>query len=344
MVDFLKFALHHHVAAEINHLEEKQNASGCDNSGSNNSSGSSTDLALALERAFLITDIHAKHVGISSSGATVAMCLIKVRFISVGATLTASSSLFISLTPPYFRPFAWQKLHDRVEIVAANAGDARIVLCTNSSHPTNIFAQPHGSPSAAAPPSSWWGHPVAIRLTTDHNCANASECDRIEKSGGFVFRNRVVGVLAITRSLGDQVLKPYVLAHPFICHAAALLPLSSSNSDDNRATDSNADSNKENQSHRETEPQPEDEMQKLPAQESAEPPTARSGGGSITRGDFVIVACDGLWDVMDDQTAVNVVLMHLQSGVPPHDVAQRLVDEALRRGTTDNVSAMVVFL
>jgi serine/threonine protein phosphatase PrpC len=343
MVDFLKFALHHHVAAEINHLEEKQNASsGCgDNNSSSSSSGSSADLALALERAFLITDIHAKHVGISSSGATVAMCLIKVRFVSVGATLIASSSLPISLTPPYFRPFAWQKLHDRVEIVAANAGDARIVLCTNNHSPAQ-----HGSPpAAAAPPSSWWGPPVAIRLTTDHNCTNASECDRIETSGGFVFRNRVVGVLAITRSLGDQVLKPYVLAHPFICHAAALLP-SSNNNEDNRATDSDASSsNKENPSHRETDPpQPVDEMQKLPAQESAEPPTARSGGGIITRGDFVIVACDGLWDVMDDQTAVNVVLMHLQNGVPPQHVAQCLVDESLRRGTTDNVSAMVVFL
>jgi serine/threonine protein phosphatase PrpC len=227
-----------------------------------------------------------------------------------------------------------------VEIVAANAGDARIVLCTNN-HPTNVpAAQPHGSPPAVAPPSSWWGHPVAIRLTTDHNCTNASECDRIEKSGGFVFRNRVVGVLAITRSLGDQVLKPYVLAHPFICHAAALLPSTSSSRD----ADSDTTNNKENQSHGGTEPQqPEDEMQKLPAQESAEPPTSTCGG-ITSRGDFVIVACDGLWDVMDDQTAVNVVLMHLQNGVPPQHVAQCLVDEALRRGTTDNVSAMVVFL
>jgi hypothetical protein len=87
MVDFLKSALHHHVAEEMDHLERKRrqqqqpSTKGAGSSNSGDDNGSSADLALALERAFLITDIHAKHLGISSSGATVAVALIKVGWL-----------------------------------------------------------------------------------------------------------------------------------------------------------------------------------------------------------------------------------------------------------------------
>lgn len=55
---------------------------------------------------------------------------------------------------------------------------------------------------------------------------------------------------------------------------------------------------------------------------------------------FVIVACDGLWDVMSDTEAVNLV-----SGMKDaKKMADKLVKTALARGTTDNVSAMVVRL
>ena len=56
---------------------------------------------------------------------------------------------------------------------------------------------------------------------------------------------------------------------------------------------------------------------------------------------FILCACDGLFDVMSDQDAVDFVLDHLDE----HDtIAQLLVKEALRRGSTDNITATVAWL
>jgi serine/threonine protein phosphatase PrpC len=86
---------------------------------------------------------------------------------------------------------------------------------------------------------------------------------------------------------------------------------------------------------------------------------------------FIIVACDGVWDVIEDQAAVDLVrclrlsawldahergpvrtaqvsAMLPSMGSVPEAAAQRcaaaLVQEALRRGTTDNVTALVLIL
>lgn len=70
---------------------------------------------------------------------------------------------------------------------------------------------------------------------------------------------------------------------------------------------------------------------------------------------FLIMACDGVWDVMSDQEAVDMVLEHCgvsnenEAESSKHDVtpsetaAEILVDEAIERGTGDNVTAIVVF-
>lgn len=58
---------------------------------------------------------------------------------------------------------------------------------------------------------------------------------------------------------------------------------------------------------------------------------------------FLILACDGLWDVVDDETAVAFVNEALDedAGLDPHSIAHRLVRLALAEGTTDNVSVVV---
>jgi serine/threonine protein phosphatase PrpC len=54
-----------------------------------------------------------------------------------------------------------------------------------------------------------------------------------------------------------------------------------------------------------------------------------------------ILACDGLWDIMQPQQAVDFVAGHLgQTALT--DVARALVEEALKKGSTDNITAMVV--
>ncbi|KAK9475122.1 phosphatase 2C-like domain-containing protein [Dipodascopsis tothii] len=54
--------------------------------------------------------------------------------------------------------------------------------------------------------------------------------------------------------------------------------------------------------------------------------------------EFVILACDGLWDVCSDQAAVDLV----RPIADPDAAAKALVDHALRNFSTDNITCMVV--
>jgi len=108
----------------------------------------------------------------------------------------------------------------------------------------------------------------------------------LSKPGGFLFKRRVLGVLAITRSLGDHVLKQFVIAHPAV------------------------------------------QERQLELQNEEEPT-------------FLVIACDGLWDVMTDQEAVDLVRNY---DGERSEIAGYLVEEAIRRGTCDNVTAIVSWL
>jgi serine/threonine protein phosphatase PrpC len=57
--------------------------------------------------------------------------------------------------------------------------------------------------------------------------------------------------------------------------------------------------------------------------------------------DFVVLACDGLWDVMTHQDVLSLVGEVLTRTNDPQEAANRLVREALERHSTDNVSAIV---
>ncbi|KAG0166717.1 Protein phosphatase 2C 1 [Apophysomyces sp. BC1015] len=137
-------------------------------------------------------------------------------------------------------------------LYTANVGDARAVLSHNGK---------------------------AIRLSYDHKGNDAKETKRIKDSGGLVMNNRVSGLLAVTRSLGDYPLKEYVIGTPYIT---------------------------------ETE---------LGAKDK-----------------FLILACDGLWDVCDDQTAVK----QIKKVEDAQTASKKLLDLAITKGTLDNVSVMVV--
>ena len=61
--------------------------------------------------------------------------------------------------------------------------------------------------------------------------------------------------------------------------------------------------------------------------------------------DYLILACDGLWDVLNSNDVVSEVAAHLR--VTDNDlssVALKLVKLARDRGSTDNISVVVVFL
>ena len=60
--------------------------------------------------------------------------------------------------------------------------------------------------------------------------------------------------------------------------------------------------------------------------------------------EFLILACDGLWDVSSSQEAVDLVLKDLAQGLKASEISQHLVNNALQNGSRDNVTAMVVLL
>ena len=51
----------------------------------------------------------------------------------------------------------------------------------------------------------------------------------------------------------------------------------------------------------------------------------------------MIIACDGLWDVMTNQEAVHFVLLNKTQA------ATKLAKQAIKKGSTDNISVIVVF-
>ncbi|GAA5915868.1 PP2C family serine/threonine-protein phosphatase [Sporobolomyces salmoneus] len=121
----------------------------------------------------------------------------------------------------------------------------------------------------------------AVRLSYDHKGTDLSEVKRITDAGGFVLNNRVNGVLAVTRALGDSSMKEFVVGKPY---------------------------------------------------------TTETELGE--KDDWLIVACDGLWDVCSDEEAVEICRKSLNA----QDASQRLLDHALANFSTDNLSVLVVDL
>ncbi|RZC75959.1 hypothetical protein C5167_000066 [Papaver somniferum] len=173
------------------------------------------------------------------------------------------------------------------KVVVANCGDSRAVLSRGGK---------------------------AVPLSTDHKPDLPAELQRIQSAGGRVIYwdgPRVLGVLAMSRAIGDNYLKPYVSSEPEIT-----------------VTDRTE----------------EDE--------------------------FMILASDGLWDVVSNDTACDIVRMCLLNGsgrvVLPQsssagvmknvfgggsnpdkacsDAAMLLTKLALARRSADNVSVVVVDL
>eukprot|EP00211_Chloroparvula_japonica_P005422 CAMPEP_0119120172 /NCGR_PEP_ID=MMETSP1310-20130426/1332_1 /TAXON_ID=464262 /ORGANISM="Genus nov. species nov., Strain RCC2339" /LENGTH=355 /DNA_ID=CAMNT_0007109639 /DNA_START=98 /DNA_END=1165 /DNA_ORIENTATION=+ len=143
---------------------------------------------------------------------------------------------------------------DQKVLYVANCGDARAVLCRDGK---------------------------AVRLTVDHKANDEAEVERIRSAGGFVVMNRVNGILAVARSLGDRTMKEYVTGEPYTTEVVL----------------------QEKDSH-------------------------------------LIVACDGVWDILEDQQACDIVMKETTM----KKKAERLVGHSLKGGSTDNISVIVIKL
>ncbi|OHT03491.1 protein phosphatase 2C [Tritrichomonas foetus] len=154
---------------------------------------------------------------------------------------------------PYVGTTACVALLTQQNIVVANVGDTRCVMVKNNQ---------------------------VKQLTIDHKPDIPEEKKFIEKHGGYVEQERVNGMLAISRSLGDSAIGDAINCKPYI------------------------------------------------AQENI--------NGSC----IFIFACDGVWDVISNEDAANIV----KSEIDPMLAARKLRDSAMDAGSTDNISVVVIFI
>ncbi len=66
--------------------------------------------------------------------------------------------------------------------------------------------------------------------------------------------------------------------------------------------------------------------------------------GSVHSSNFLILASDGIWDVIKNEAAVNIVEIALMNGKNPSEASEELVEAALKNGSEDNCSAIVIKL
>ncbi|KAL5811410.1 hypothetical protein ACOSQ4_027978 [Xanthoceras sorbifolium] len=159
------------------------------------------------------------------------------------------------------------------ELVVANCGDSRAVLSRAGR---------------------------VVPLSIDHKPDRPDELRRVEAAGGRVINwngHRILGVLATSRSIGDQYLKPFVISKPEVTVS--------------ERTDSD---------------------------------------------EFLILASDGLWDVVSNEVACQVVrkcfngrikwasTLGVANGTRATRAATVLADLAMARGSSDNISVIVVDL
>jgi protein phosphatase 2C family protein 2/3 len=123
----------------------------------------------------------------------------------------------------------------KAEILCANAGDSRAVLSKKGK---------------------------VKDLSVDHKPDTPSEKRRIERANGFVEENRVNGMLALSRSIGDFEYKTNSIMKPEDQIITAL---------------------------------PDITIEKI-----------------TNESDFIVCACDGIWDCMSSQDAVNYVVDKLK--------------------------------
>ena len=140
---------------------------------------------------------------------------------------------------------------------------------------------------------------------------------RIENAGGFFIRNRVLGIMAVARSLGDHGMKSYIIGKPFVNTVEIDLDACCSVSNDDHQHQSD---------------------------------TLSKPSNDAFRSEFVIVACDGVWDVLLDQEACDLVRSHVNKA-PISDkkkhmesAAMVICQEVLERGSNDNITVLVIWL
>lgn len=232
-------------------------------------------------------------------------------------------------------------------IYSANCGDARAVL---SRQPTTYDICGNKEESCPSPKSKrlraqLTQSPKSFRLTYDHKSDDRDEIKRIEDTGGFLMKNRVLGIMAVARSLGDHGMKEFVIGKPFVNAVEVSLSQDmEGSSDDGKSTESSSISEfviigcgkffVDNFFKKMFEQSWQILLMILHFIQKSD------------RWKSFYVQLDGLWDVIDDQEAVDVVRKYAAKDGSlkyKETSAKMLCRLALQRGSTDNVTILVIW-
>jgi len=58
--------------------------------------------------------------------------------------------------------------------------------------------------------------------------------------------------------------------------------------------------------------------------------------------EFIVLACDGIWDVVSCDNVRDFVTDHLKAGLAPEVICERLLDHCLGRDSKDNMTVVIV--
>jgi len=172
-----------------------------------------TPIPELLDQTFTVVDQQLEKLPLKNSGCTAVIAVLRWEDRVPNAQSSTGSVLFAPAAVSAVKhagegevrdgadaaasePVAEQQVEARLRneasrqrvLYTANVGDARIVLCRNGR---------------------------ALRLSYDHKGSDENEGRRVASAGGLILNNRVNGVLAVTRALGDAYMKDLVTGHPY---------------------------------------------------------------------------------------------------------------------------------
>lgn len=164
-------------------------------------------------------------------------------------------------------------------------------------------------------------------LSFDHKPSTMGERVRIENSGGYVINGRVNEILALSRAFGDFNFKlPYLSLNPTGQHNAYL--------EQNRSIIKN-------------------NVIELPPelyQVSVEPDVLVYDLSCQSEPEFIVLACDGIWDCYTNDALIQVIRKRLRDGWTLQHITEFVLNDCISMANNitgigfDNMTIMIVAL
>ena len=207
-------------------------------------------------------------------------------------------------------------------LVCANAGDSRAVCARDGAR--------------------------AVPLSYDHKPDDEDEERRIREAGGYVSGGRVEGDLAVSRGLGDFRFKEEGTVMKGVRGNGNTFC-----GDDGDSGDNNSDGHGGAGGGEEVEtsmsPNSSPRTMIVPAtpgdQKVSPIPDIIVQGRNPAQDEFLVVACDGIWDVQTNLECVRMVSELFAEGERDMGlICEECLDICLRRGSKDNMTMLVVKL